>query len=623
MNLYISLTKANIHVNSNNKLLSLASQSTNLITDMIIPFVRIPINMLSFATDFLVPMKSFLKFSFFLNQARLNQGEPMGEFFALSSIKYLSRFVIGMGMQQMMYNLMIVPGMVLIGKPGGDDDDDRKEKSRLPRNSINATALKRYLNLEDPSYQEGDEYESLNSYGILGLMAYSLKSQGEANRISEEKALNSFAVSEDPTEKIKNKMNRFGEMASGSFSYMTMVNSLASSQYFVDQSWFVGVSSVVQAATSHDENGTKKLVSTIAGTAMATFWGFSSNSQIISNIYRESTGKNLPDKYLFDVRDQELEGYPLTGKMPNWMVAQAMDKNELIHQWLVDNPYDTEYIVPGLFGDVIDATPGNDNRLSHILENQASSLRTVRGSATEMERYYMSARQTGDLLDFGRSGYKATLKSPSIPKKLDVGIAASEIGGEDRVFDSDPDKKKALIPAKEWNDITIRRGVVHGKMVELLTSDIIKRAKLAGISPDDILNRNLVKGKKDLADGFRMELGVAISEANNLVKSYVDIKGFINNDFILRLIDINSMADVDLSMIYPESNIFISKYNPESPISMISEINPVSVPEDIANMVMDLRKEYIKLYVRSYLKIKEREPVYQELEKKIREQRNN
>jgi hypothetical protein len=83
------------------------------------------------------------------------------------------------------------------------------------------------------------------------------------------------------------------------------------------------------------------------------------------------------------------------------------------------------------------------------------------------------------------------------------------------------------------------------------------------------------------------------------------------------------MADVDLSMIYPESNIFISKYNPESPISMISEINPVSVPEDIANMVMDLRKEYIKLYVRSYLKIKEREPVYQELEKKIREQRNN
>jgi hypothetical protein len=557
------------------------------IVDSIVPFVKIPMNAISLAADFLIPSKPFMKGIYFTSLALANRGTDKAEAYALSAMKNYSMAAVAYGLRLLAVGLVAVPGMVVLA-PGKDDDDEKKKmKSKFSRMSINIDALKRYFTPgEDPSYKEGDQYHSLTAYGVLGILIYNYSSiNDKANKqyydeIS--KAPKNLSPDKDLTS------NPF-DMSTSGFLELEL-KAFEASQFFIDQSWFVGVNSALQGLTG-GEKGADQFLNNWIGTFLSTWWGFSSHAQQLSDIYREATGKPVFDLALpVNLQSINKEGYP--GVFNDRIWNNIFKKNELIHQAIMNSPEDSEYIKFGMYGEKMSPVPGNTKNNLEIVLSVTAPARRVTPNLTQEERLYMAVYDNKNKINI--PGYELSLTEPTMNKteQLKVFYKVAEFG---QVADTIP----VMIMPKEYNKINEMAGDALRDLHSFLLGeqgllDFEIRGKK--VTPEDIMSKNW-GNTKEVANA-RNAVAVAISEGNKLLNTFLkpwelfgdDITNYIGMDEAAVLQDAYSLIDSQIST--------YEVLNAETGEMELLENYLIGNPE-LSNKLYNLAKESIQVYLKA------------------------
>jgi hypothetical protein len=556
--------------------------------DTIVPFLKTIMNFTSFAMDFVIPFKSLAKAAFFADMASKNRGTAIAENYAMSSAKYVSRTVIAAYFNYTAFQLLSIPGMIVAGSPKDDDEEEKKFAKEVPRNSFNHSALLRYIRGEDPTYQDGDKYESLAYLGVFGIMLYSHSAVLDSARKKEAKIIESSPrnVSPKMISGIEEIMDKVSSPIMDSFTM-----GFGSIPYFIDQSWFVGVSSVFQAITDKERNG-DKLMSTWTGAVVATWWGFSSYAQQLSDIYRESVGKPVSDIRLpGSLKTTKREDYPKVFgdflKTRFWNTVWG--KNELIHKYMVDSQMDVEYISHGVYGRPVTPVLGKQVEGLDIAKSVMLPSRAVITGLSPELRFYMAIYKNQKFLNI--PGYKMSLAEPSLGKEASIAIPKQNdpLG--------DPKNIGIIIPPKDYNTLV----PMAGKIVEKLQAKLLKpymdmEIKGQKVTPEMIMDPKL-DNVKEIVE-IKRGMAVAISEANKIVDGYLKPWGLFKDEPIINLIDLDKaqiIAKVDnlaSSQFSTYERYDISKGKMDK-LSVNIFVDP-----EIAKDLYDLASASIDMYVR-------------------------
>lgn len=572
---------------SDNKAFINAVGVWQFIIDSIVPFVKIPMNAISLTADFLIPSKPFMKAIYFSALAIKNKGTDQAEAYALSAMKNYSMTVVALGLRSLAVGLVAVPGLVVLA-PGKDDDDEKKKmKSKFSRMSINIDALKRYFTPgEDPSYKEGDQYHSLTAYGVLGILIYNYASINDQANKKYYDEISKAPKNLLPSEGITS--NPFNMSTSGFLELE--LKAFEASQFFIDQSWFVGVNSALQGLTG-GEKGADQFVNNYIGTLLSTWWGFSSHAQQISDMYREITGKPVFDLTLpTNLQNINKEGYP--GILNDRIWNNIFKKNELIHQAIMKSPEDNEYIKFSMYGEKMSPVPGNTKNKLDVALSIAAPARRVTPNLTKEERFYMAVYDNKNKINI--PGYELSLTEPTMNKteKLKVFYKVAEFGQVAETID-------VMIMPKEYNKINEMAGDALRDLHSTLLSeqgllDFEVRGK--AISPEDIMSKNW-GNTKEVAN-VRNAIAVSISEGNKLLNTFLKpwelfskpVTNYIGKEEAAVIQEVRSLIDARI-LNYKVLNPNTGK------MEMLSRYL-VTNPE-LSNKLYNLAKESIQAYLKA------------------------
>jgi len=572
---------------SDNKAFINAVGVWQFIIDSIVPFVKIPMNAISLTADFLIPSKPFMKAIYFSALAIKNKGTDQAEAYALSAMKNYSMTVVALGLRSLAVGLVSVPGLVVLA-PGKDDDDEKKKmKSKFSRMSINIDALKRYFTPgEDPSYKEGDQYHSLTAYGVLGILIYNYSSINDQANKKYYDEISKAPKNLLPSEGITS--NPFNMSTSGFLELE--LKAFEASQFFIDQSWFVGVNSALQGLTG-GEKGADQFVNNYIGTLLSTWWGFSSHAQQISDMYREITSKPVFDLTLpTNLQNINKEGYP--GILNDRIWNNIFKKNELIHQAIMKSPEDNEYIKFSMYGEKMSPVPGNTKNKLDVALSIAAPARRVTPNLTKEERFYMAVYDNKNKINI--PGYELSLTEPTMNKteKLKVFYKVAEFGQVAETID-------VMIMPKEYNKINEMAGDALRDLHSTLLSeqgllDFEVRGK--AISPEDIMSKNW-GNTKEVAN-VRNAIAVSISEGNKLLNTFLKpwelfskpVTNYIGKEEAAVIQEVRSLIDARI-LNYKVLNPNTGK------MEMLSRYL-VTNPE-LSNKLYNLAKESIQAYLKA------------------------
>lgn len=176
--------------------------------------------------------------------------------------------------------LYMIANGVLSGAVDWEDDEKTNIMyDVMPPNSINISALKRVMNGEDPTPQEGDVYKSYQTFGVLGSImgAYAQSMTKEAAQ---------DAVS-NPTKGI-NVLKRFLGMENASLI-----------SYMMDQSFMQGLNGMLEVITESDPEKLEMAMERYAESLSKAY-----SAMAIPNFF---SGLNMATReFLPDKRDQDL-----------------------------------------------------------------------------------------------------------------------------------------------------------------------------------------------------------------------------------------------------------------------------------------------------------------------------
>jgi hypothetical protein len=569
----------------NNEWFNVAVSTYSLFIDTIFPFVKIPMNFISLVSDYLIPSKPFAKALYFAGLALHNKGTDQADAYALSFVKNISTAVVAMGLRSLAVGLVAIPGMVVIA-PGKDDDDEkRKMKSKFSRMSVNIDALKRYFSGEDPSYKQGDRYQGLAAYGVLGMNIYNYATINEkANQEYYDKLKN---APKNVNPKELNLGSPFDIKGAGWFELE--LKSFESSQNFIDQSWFVGLNSTLQGLTGGDQ-GADRFVNSYINTLLSFWWGFSSHAQQISDIYREATGKPVFDVTLpTNLQDINKEGYPGTFGDRVW--NNIFKKNELIHKALIDIPENSEYIKFDMYGEPMTPVPGNAKNNLEIMLSVSGPMRTARTNLTKEERLYMAVYDNKNKINI--PGKTLSLIEPTLKKSEKITVFMTDTNGKKVAETID-----VIIKPSDYNKINKMAGDALRDLHTVLLSeqgllDYEVRGKV--ISPEDIMSKNW--GNTREVANVRNAIALTFSEGNKLLNKFLkpwemfgeNIGEYIDKDIIATIQGVKSLVASKLS----EYEVL----NPETGQMEMLTNYLVGHPE-LESKLYNLALESIKLYLK-------------------------
>jgi len=586
---------------SDNKAFINAVGVWQFIIDSIVPFVKIPMNAISLTADFLIPSKPFMKAIYFSALAIKNKGTDQAEAYALSAMKNYSMTVVALGLRSLAVGLVSVPGLVVLA-PGKDDDDEKKKmKSKFSRMSINIDALKRYFTPgEDPSYKDGDQYHSLTAYGVLGILIYNYASINDQANKKYYDEISKAPKNLLPSEGITS--NPF-DMSTSGFLELEL-KAFEASQFFIDQSWFVGINSALQGLTG-GEKGADQFVNNYIGTLLSTWWGFSSHAQQISDMYREITGKPVFDVTLpTELQNVKKEGYP--GVFSDRIWNNIFKKNELIHDAIMKSPEDSEYIKFSMYGEKMSPVAGNTKNKLDVALSIAAPARRVTPNLTKEERFYMAVYENKNKINI--PGYELSLAEPTMNKteKLKVFYKVAEFGQVAETIN-------VMIMPKEYNKINEMAGDALRDLHSTLLSeqgllDFEVRGKV--ISPEDIMSKNW-GNTKEVAN-VRNAIAVSISEGNKLLNTFLKpwelfskpVTNYIGKEEAAVIQEVRSLIDTRL-LTYKVLNPNTGK------MEMLSSYL-VTNPE-LSNKLYNLAKESILLYLKAASEAINKNDKYREL----------
>jgi len=176
--------------------------------------------------------------------------------------------------------LYMIAGGVLSGAVDWEDDEKTNIMyDVMPPNSINISALKRLMNGEDPTPQEGDVYKSYQTFGVLGSImgAY-------AQSMTKEAAQDAIS---NPTKGI-NVLKRFLGMENASLI-----------SYMMDQSFMQGLNGMLEVITESDPEKLEMAMERYAESLSKAY-----SAMAIPNFF---SGLNMATReFLPDKRDQDL-----------------------------------------------------------------------------------------------------------------------------------------------------------------------------------------------------------------------------------------------------------------------------------------------------------------------------
>jgi len=558
--------------------------------DTIIPFVRIPMNFTSFALDFVMPYKSLAKAAYLSALAFKNRGTAMSESYVMSSAKYVSRAVIGYALQNLAIQMLSIPGMVSAGSPKEDDDEEKKFATKIPRNSINADALNRYVSGDDPTWKDGDTYMSLNGFGVLGLMLYSYAAQQDSQRKREAKMLSDVPKNVKP-EKVSGISDILDATRTNMEKGMEMA--FESLPYFVDQSWFVGVSSLAQAITDPKRGG-DKFLSTWTGSVLAAWWGFSSHAQQLSDMYRETTGKPVSDIRLTgQLKNVKRDGYPAIYNdfMNTRFWNQVWGKNELIHKYMVDSQMDVEYISYGVYGEEKTPVLGKQVPGFDIVKAVVLPTRAVVTAATPELRFYMAVYKNQKYLDQAR-GYSMSLAEPGLEK-----TATITIPNQDKDVLGKAQDIPIIIPPRDYNTLTPMAGKIteklHAKLLEPYMNMTVAGKK---ITPEMIMDPKF-DNVKEVAE-IKKGMAVAISEANRIVDSFLKPWSMLQKDEVINLLDMDTVSMIAKVVEDVKSKVNVYKVYDTEAGRIDNFYVGMLIDEEMSKELSDMASASIDMYVR-------------------------
>lgn len=551
--------------------------------DSVVPFVKIPMNAISLTADFLIPSKPLIKAIYFSGLALNNKGTDQAEAYALSAMKNYSMVIVALGIRSLAVGLVSIPGMVVLA-PGKDDDDEKKKmKSKFSRMSININALRRYFSGEDPSYKEGDKYESLIAYGILGMVIYNYASISETSNKEYYDQLSKAPKNINPKDVVTG--SPFDIAKSGALELE--LKAFQSSQFFIDQSWFVGLNSTLEGLTGGD-TGRDKFVNNYIGTLLSLWWGFSSHAQQISDIYREATGKPVFDVTLpTELQGLNKQGYP--GILGDRVWNNIFKKNELIHKSLMKTPEESEYVKFSMYGEPMSPVPGNTKNNLEIVLSVAAPARRVTPNLTQEERLYMAVYDNKNKINI--PGYSVSLTEPMMNKTEKIKVFMPE--GEEA------ESINVMIMPKEYNKINKMAGdALRDLHTVLLSEQGLLNYEVRGkvISPEDIMSKNW--GNTREVANVRNAIAVAFSEGNKLLNTFLkpwelfgdDITKYIGRDKSATIQDAYSLIDSKIST--------YKVLNPQTGKMEMLENYLVGHPE-LSDKLYNLAKESILVYLKA------------------------
>jgi Fe-S cluster biosynthesis and repair protein YggX len=569
----------------NNEWFNVAVSTYSLFIDTIFPFVKIPMNFISLVSDYLIPSKPFAKALYFAGLALHNKGTDQADAYALSFVKNISTAVVAMGLRSLAVGLVAIPGMVVIA-PGKDDDDEkRKMKSKFSRMSVNIDALKRYFSGEDPSYKQGDRYQGLAAYGVLGMNIYNYATINEkANQEYYDKLKN---APKNVNPKELGLGSPFDIKGAGWFELE--LKSFESSQNFIDQSWFVGLNSTLQGLTGGDQ-GADRFVNSYINTLLSFWWGFSSHAQQISDIYREATGKPVFDVALpTNLQDYNNPDYP--GDIGDRIWNNIFKKNELIHKALIDIPENSEYIKFDMYGEQMTPVPGNAKNNLEIMLSVSGPMRTARTNLTKEERLYMAVYDNKNKINI--PGKTLSLIEPTLKKSEKITVFMTDTNGKKVAETID-----VIIKPSDYNKINKMAGDALRDLHTVLLSeqgllDYEVRGKV--ISPEDIMSKNW--GNTREVANVRNAIALTFSEGNKLLNKFLkpwemfgeNIGEYIDKDIIATIQGVKSLVASKLS----EYEVL----NPETGQMEMLTNYLVGHPE-LESKLYNLALESIKLYLK-------------------------
>jgi hypothetical protein len=359
------------------------------------------------------------------------------------------------------------------------------------------------------------------------------------------------------------------------------------SQFFIDQSWFVGINSALQALTG-GEKGADQFVNNYIGTLLSLWWGLSSHAQQVSDIYREATGKPVFDVTLpTELQQVNKEGYP--GILSDRIWNNIFKKNELIHKAIMKSPEDSEYIKFSMYGEKMSPVPGNTKDNLEIVLSVAAPARRVTPNLTQEERFYMAVYDNKNKINI--PGYSLSLTEPTLGKTEKIKVFMPE--GEEA------ESLNVMIMPKEYNKINEMAGDalrdIHSTLLgEQGLLDFEIRGKK--VTPEDIMSKNWGNTKE--VSNVRNAVAVSISEGNKLLNTFLkpwelfgdDITKYIGMDQAAVLQDVYSLIDSQIST--------YKVLNAETGKMEMLENYLIGNPE-LSDKLYNLAKESIQVYLKA------------------------
>jgi len=225
--------------------------------------------------------------------------------------------------------LYMIAGGVLSGAVDWEDDEKTNIMyDVLPPNSINISALKRLMNGEDPTPQEGDVYKSYQTFGVLGSImgAYAQSMTKEAAQ----DAIN------NPTKGI-NVLKRFLGMENASLI-----------SYMMDQSFMQGLNGMLEVITESDpeklEIAMERYAESLskAYTAMAIPNFFSGANMATREFLPDKRDESLMNRIFNHVKERTFntDGLPVKVNWKGERIDQAPKGGNQFAYYMFD-PYKT------------------------------------------------------------------------------------------------------------------------------------------------------------------------------------------------------------------------------------------------------------------------------------------
>lgn len=218
-------------------------QFARAIVRTFLPYVKTPANILDETFTYIMPLWTVIK-----------AGKEIKNGDAIAASQSFGKLMVGS--MSMQLTMMLMKEGLISGPVEWDEDEEKNfAYDQFPPNSVNVSALKRWIKGEDTAFRPDDEYKNYMKLGIIGqIMAATV-------------------ISTDPNELKAKNYEDFG-FIHHAFTDAFGFDMLSGASSILDQSFLQGIDGILQILTSRDgrdfERSAERLINSVVKAASST-----------------------------------------------------------------------------------------------------------------------------------------------------------------------------------------------------------------------------------------------------------------------------------------------------------------------------------------------------------------